>query len=780
MSLLEQLRGRPRARTALLVLAASVAVLVLCAFVIPGRGGGRGVPAAIVFFGVVLGLLNALTATGLIVVYRASRIINFAHTAMGAVGAVLVFNFLQFTGAPFLLVFPLGVLLGALTGLVFDLVFGRRFFRAPRLVLTVLTIAAAGFLARGAVLIDKLPFFPAEDERTGEQLAGLAELRARLPFEQFSFTVGDLGLTFGFLELFAIVVSLTALLLTSLFFRRTRLGVGVRAMSENLDRATLLGINSGTLSSVVWSLAGALAAAGVTLTGMLTSPTSATGLGAAILLPALAAAVIARMESLSVTLVAAVLISIVSQSVGYGLQDDTPLLDLGLFVVIAVGLLVQRRSILRSEDAGSSSWEATEEQRPIPKELLDVPGLRLTRWAILGVLAVAAVLFPFLASFEVTNLGSVIALNAIVALSLVVLTGWAGQVSLGQYAFVAIGAVVGGALTSRVGVPFWFAVPLATALTAALAALISIPALRVKGLFLAVATFALAVAVQSVLFSDRYFGWLLPEGAIRRPTLFLLDFDDERLMYYLCVGALAATVLLVVNLRRTRYGRIFIALRENEANVQAFGVSAVRAKVLAFAVSGALAGFAGAVFVHQQRGLSAASFTADASVAVFLLAIVGGVGSVTGALLGAAYFSVTNYLVTDPTWGILFGPAFTLYLLYAAPGGLISIVSKVRDSVLRIVAQRRQLVVPSLFADYDPDVLARRLIPLAPPLQASEAVAPQYALPSTLFDLDSRYADGDGGARQRESDLLGAAAQSAVDAPFGSSAEELASTGGAR
>jgi branched-chain amino acid transport system permease protein len=708
------LPSNPRYRNAILSAAAVLATLFITQILLPGRGGGRGAPMAVVFSGLVMGLVNALTAAGLILIYRTSRIINFAHTAIGAAGAALAFHFLQFTGVPFLLAFILGLAFSGVLGLAFDIVFGRRFFNAPRLVLTVVTIAAAGLLGGAAVAaIDKLPFFPPVESRNLLDSAPDI-IRSRVPFGAFHFQVGSLPLRFGFVEILAIWVSVIALVVVADFFRRTRAGVGVRAMSENLERATLLGVSVGGLSSIVWVLSGVLAGAGVTLSGLLTTPGSSGGLAPEVLLPALAAAVIGRMRSLPVTVGAAVLISVISRSFSYSLQNDLPLVDLGLFVVVGVGLLVQRKRMLRSEEASTSSWQATEEQRPIPKELLAIRGLRLTRTAFIALGLLGAGLFPFLTSTGATNLGGVIALNTIVALSLVVLTGWAGQVSLGQFAFAAIGAVVGGSLTTRAGVPFWIAVPIASAVTAGFAALVGLPALRIKGLFLGVSTFAFAIAVHSILFNKRYFGWMLPKAAVHRPVLFFVNFEDERSMYFLCVGALILALFLVSNVRRSRYGRIFIALRDNETNVQSFGITAVRAKLVAFAASGALAGFAGAIFAHQQRGLSVDTFAAQASVDVFLLAIIGGVGSVNGALLGSAYFNISRYIVTSPLFATLLGSGGTLYLLYASPGGLISIVNRMRDSVLRIVAQRRQLVVPSLFADYDPDALARRLIPLAP------------------------------------------------------------------
>ena len=182
------------------------------------------------------------------------------------------------------------------------------------------------------------------------------------------------------------------------------------------------------------------------------------------LLPALAAAVVGRMRSLPTTVFAAVAISVVAEATQFSLDKDKALVDFGLLVLIGVGLLLQQRKALRGGDEAATAWQASEEQRPIPKELLTVPAVRLTRriLVVIGLLAVA--IFPFVTSTGQTNLGGIIALNAIVALSLVVLTGWAGQVSLGQFAFVAVGAVVAGALTAKVGLTFWLAVPLAVGL----------------------------------------------------------------------------------------------------------------------------------------------------------------------------------------------------------------------------------------------------------------------------------------------------------------------------
>jgi branched-chain amino acid transport system permease protein len=193
-------------------------------------------------------------------------------------------------------------------------------------------------------------------------------------------------------------------------------------------------------------------------------------------------------------------------------------------------------------------------------------------------------------------------------------------------------------------------------------------------------------------------------------------------------------------MRRTRIARVLIATRENEANVRAFGLGVVQAKLMAFAISGGLAGFAGAIFALQQRGLSRESFTAQAGLDVFVMAVFGGISAVSGALIGSGWFQVTRYFSAWPIFLLITGPFATLAVLFAAPGGLISLVMRVRDGILKIIAQRRQIIVPSLFADMDPDDLEARLWPLAEPLSSSGLAAlpnaPRMSLESGLYGED--------------------------------------------
>ena len=697
----------------------------------------RGTPFAVLFIALVYGLLTGLSAAGIVLVYRTTRVLNFAQTAIGAGGGILCFNLLQLSGVPLWAAFPIGLVMSTLLGAAFDLVFGRRFANAPRLVLTVLTIVAAGFLASaGQAAVDVLPIFPDKALRSLQQLSGTSSLRPLLPFPNFSFTIPDLPVPYGFAEVFAIVMSIVALVAIGAFLRFTRVGVAVRAMADNKERAALLGISVGMLSTLVWALSGLLSGLSVTLAGLLGTPASASGIAPAILLPALAAAVVARMRSIPVAVVTAVGISFVTAGVQYDQPDLSPVISVGLLVLVGVSLLLLSRRRGRSEGGAESSWAATEELRPIPREMVKLNPVRVTKWVLLLALAALVILYPFISSTGQTFLGAVIAINAIVALSLVVLTGWSGQVSLGQFGYVAIGAFVAGVLADHYGLPFLIAVPVAALVTGAVAVITGLPALRIPGLFLGVATFAFAVAMRAVLFNPRFLGGLVPASGLQRPNLFGIDFEDERAMYFLCLVALALCVLLVLNLRRTRFGRVVIGVRENAANAESAGIPVIRTKLTAFAVAGVLAGFAGAIFAFQQRGLAADSFNATASIDIFVMVVIGGVGTVWGALLGSLYVNGSAALLTDlPELAPIFGSASALILLYIQPGGLIAIFAKMRDAALRIIAQRNQLVVPSLFADMSPEALHLRLIPMTAPVEGSglQAIRRRYRINTSML-----------------------------------------------
>ena len=707
MTLSSILPEHPGRRRALVLTASFALLLVITQFAFP-----RGTPVGVLFDGVVQGFTAALATTGIVLVYRSIRVINFAQTAFGIFAGIAVFLFVRVTEVPFPIALVVGLLLSTLVGIAAGVI-SVRFLKSSRLVLTVVTAVAALFLVQFAPEIGKLSFFKDVERLSQSERSGLVDLQPYLPFSGWDFFIGDYNIPFGFADVFALEVSIIALLAVGGVLRYTRIGVAVRAMAENPERAGLLGISVPYLVVGVFGVSGLLAGLGTVSTALVQTPNQANNLSPGVLLTALSGAVLGRMERLPTAVLATVAISVFTRAFAFSFSEDLPLITVFYLLVLGVGLLIQSgRSNDRVEQA-SVSWAATDEPRRIPAVLQSVPLVRNLRWSVYVVGGVLLAALPFVGSTGFVNLASTIALSAIVVVSLVVLTGWGGQVSLGQWGFAAVGAVVGASLTTSVGLPFWIAVPLAAALSGAIAAAVGIPAMRIKGLFLLPVTLAFAYAVQNVLFEEKYFGWLLPDGTIERPTLFFLDFTDETSMYFLSVACLVLSMAVVGNLRRSRTGRILIALRENESNVQAFGVNVVRTKLLAFTISGALAGFAGAVYAHQQQGLDAEVYGVMASLTTFNAAVLGGVASVAGALLGQLYFSSLEYFLTQGIFQVFLQNGGTIIIILAYPGGFISMVQATRDSVLRVIAQRNQIVVPSLFADYDSDAAARRLVPLA-------------------------------------------------------------------
>jgi branched-chain amino acid transport system permease protein len=277
-------------------------------------------------------------------------------------------------------------------------------------------------------------------------------------------------------------------------------------------------------------------------------------------------------------------------------------------------------------------------------------------------------------------------------MSLLVLTGWAGLVSLGQFGFAAVGAWA----AASSGLPFLLAVPLGTLCGAAVAVLVGLPALRLRPLTLAISTLTFAAAVPAVLLNPDSLGAALP-GELQRPLLLGVSLDDQRAFYYLAVVVLLLVVGAVTGLRRSRTARALLAARDNEAAAQSFGISLFRARLQAFALSGGAAALAGALFAYQQAGVKADAFSVGQSLLVFTFAVIGGLGSVGGPLIGFAVLAVLSLTTgKHPTVFALVNGFGGVALLLMAPGGLAQLLLDVRDGVLRRIARRNGVTAPGL------------------------------------------------------------------------------------
>jgi branched-chain amino acid transport system permease protein len=669
--------GQRRTISTIAGFAAALAVWAVTSKVWPSSA-----PLGLVLQGVVFGTVDGLLAIGLVLIYRTNKIINFSYGAMGGVAGVLsVMLFLQ-AHVPYFLAMAIGLATGFVVGGLVEVLVIRRFATATRLILTVATIGLAQVLG---VIQLYIPNWFGSSGLIGGFHTPLT----------FKFTIKPVVFTGDHL---AIIVAVPPILLALAWFMlKTDVGIAVRAAADNADRALLYGIPIRRLSTIVWTVAGGLAG----LTFILKAPfggSTSTALGGieTLLLPAIAAGVVARMESLPVAFLAGVGLGIVEQ-VTFWNTHKASTIDVAFLVVILVALLLQRQRVARALDA-DSTWSMTAVLRPVPTELRRLPEVRIPRALMIVGAVFAAIYVPLKMQPGTVHLLSVALIWGIVAVSLVELTGWGGHISLGQFAIVGVGAIAYGNVVMRWNIDMFLVLLIAAAAAAAVALLIGLPALRIRGLFLAATTLAFAVALDSYFLNPNNFPRFIPES-ISRPVLWnRFDLDSEWSMYYVCLGFLLITIFAALGIRRARSGRALMATRDNQRAAAAASVPTTAAKLTAFVLSGVVAGAAGGLYILVLRGAGAGTFQPSMSIEVFSTAVIGGLGSIFGALLGVFTFRALEQVLSGDLRLAITG-AGLLVILYVLPGGFGQAVFAVRDRILRRIASRRGIVVPSLVAD---------------------------------------------------------------------------------
>lgn len=661
----------------LLAFAPAAAIVALQLLVFP-TGPGPWV------LGVITGLLTALVALGLALVYRANRILNFAQGDLGTVPATLSVGLVAVTGLPYAVGALVGLASAVVLGALLDVLVIRRFFRAPRLLLTVATIGLSQLLIVCGVL---LPRLWGRTIFAGEVIP--APFQARI----------ELGsVTFGGAEVLAVIVAPILLGLLAVFLRGTDLGIAVRASAEKADRAALLGVPVRRLQTLVWAVAAALSFVGVFLSAGIFGFSGAGTLSPQALVFALGALVLGRLEHLPAIAISAIALRVLEQGV-LANNPSTPGRTYVVLAAVLLAALVLRRAGTRRGDSGRfSSWIAAEEVRPIPAELRNLGVVKAARFALPIALVAVAVAMPLVLGPSQELKAATVVAFAVIALSVVVLTGWAGQVSLGQMSFVAVGGAVGAVATSTWNVDLFLALIVAGLAGAVVAMVVGLPALRLPGLFLAVTTLAFALASSNYLLNRKEQTWI-PRGRLARPALFrTFDLTSQAAMYELALGVAVLAFLAVASIRRSRTGRVLLAARDNEKGAAAYAVPVVRAKLTGFALSGFLAAVAGCLLVHINQAYSEQPFVAAESLGVFTAAVVGGLGSMAGAVLGALYLNGGTWFLPE-RWRLLPSAVGVLAVLLVLPGGLGNLLYRGRDALLLRLARRRGIVVASMLAD---------------------------------------------------------------------------------
>ena len=631
-----------------------------------------GLPAGAWIRGVVLGMLTALLATGLALIYRANRILNFAQADLGFLPVSLSVGLILFWHWPYLVGLVAGLLGAVVVGAVVEFGFVRRFRRASRLVLTVATIGIAQLLVVASLLLPRL-----WDQSPASQ-------RIPPPFDA-KVTIGTFVL--GPNDLIALVAAPVVMALVALFLDRTTIGTAVRAVAERSERAAMLGVPVGRLSTIVWVIATVLSFVALFLRAGILGIPWGSALGASTLVPAIAALAIGHMRDLPAVAVTAVALGLLEYGVSW--NASSPLLVAPIIGAVVFVTLLTRRAQLGRADAGqTSTWRLAEEIRPVV-----VTGSAARRWrlirATMWTVAIAGCLVvPFVLRVDQVIKATAVVSFALMCLSLVVLSGWAGQISLGQVAFVAIGAATSAYATSRWNVDLSLALLIAAFAGAAASLAVGLPALRLQGLYLAVTTLVFALIVTAWLLNARFFDWI-PTSRLERPPLFgRIAIDDAGHYYLYSLVVLGIVAWVLRRVRASAIGRSIIAVRDNEPGAAAYAIDSARVKLTAFALSGAVAGIGGGLFVHLGQSFDLSSYETGESLNVFVASVVGGLGSLLGGVLGAMFIWGVRWFVPAGEWRFLASATGVLFVLLILPGGLVGLLADLRDRLVATLERR--------------------------------------------------------------------------------------------
>jgi branched-chain amino acid transport system permease protein len=318
-------------------------------------------------------------------------------------------------------------------------------------------------------------------------------------------------------------------------------------------------------------------------------------------------------------------------------------------------------------------------------------------WAGVGIGLLLAVI-PLLASPYMLYIANMIGISAIAAIGLNILIGFTGQISLGHGAFFGVGAYAGAIFATALHLPMIISIPAAGLVTAGIGMIFGIPSGRLKGLYLTIATLAGQFIIEYVLIhweslTKGTMGITLPPA-----RLLGLSIQGDLSFYYIIFISLAGMIWIAVNLMRTRYGRAFIAIRDNDRAAEGMGIPIFRYKLLSFGISSFYAGFAGALWSFYMGSITAEPFNLGLSVEYIAMVIIGGLGSISGSIFGTVFITILNEtlrFMTDtlmnsgiisqsglnvaPLREFVFGLAIVLFILFE-PRGLAELWRIIRSS----------------------------------------------------------------------------------------------------
>ncbi len=566
--------------------------------------------------GIAQGCVYGLIALGFVLIYKATEMVNFAQGDLMMLGSFVALTFIGTMGMNYWMGLLVAAMAMAVFGYLLDAIVLRRIIGQPQFAVVILTISI-GFLFRsfaGFIWGHETQNFP------------------ETPFTNRIINAGGVILSLEHLSIIAGTLILAGLLY--LFFNYTRLGNAMQAASQNQLAAYYMGIPVKHINSLIWALSAIVA----TIAGVLFAPVSLVDPSNGFYgIKAFAAAVIGGFGSLLGTVLGGLIIGVsetlAARYLPPGFKEIVAyLIMLGVLIVRPHGLFstLQRKEGLTGRRAAMRILFKTSYLDDI--RLFQHSGQVFWYSVLVACLLLAPLV---LGDFYVGELSYVFIL-AIAGVGLMLLIGFTGLVSLGHGAFMAIGAYTNTYLITK-GVPFLIAFPVAGIAALLAGILVAVPANRMAGIYLAIATLAFSQIVEQIIIrwesvTRGFQGLPVPSPeilghALARPWEF----------YYFCLAVLVLVVFAAVNLTRSPTGRAMVAIRDFEISAQSLGVNLVQYKTIAFAMSAGITGLAGALLAHKMRFISPDAFNILLSIQLLLMVVVGGLGSITGAILGAIF-----------------------------------------------------------------------------------------------------------------------------------------------
>ena len=598
--------------------------------------------------GLIVGNIYALLAVGLALIFGVSHLINFAHGSVFAVGAYVGLGSITFLHTPLPLTILVVVVACGLLGMAIERIGLRPLTGSARIAPLLATIGIS-------FVLDQLI-----------QIVASPDPRA-LPAQVPNWRISIGGGTIGALDLLIAGIGISSAVILYLFLRFTRLGWAVRAVAQDRDAALQMGVDADRVNSTVFAIAGALGGVSGLLVGMYYNHIDP-GMSFNATLKGVVAQVIGGMGNIPGAVLGGLLLGL-TESFGVALFGGSyrNLFAFALLLLMLAlrpdGLFTRRRTTPPEPLTGSFI---------APSKPIHFPF-----WGIAAAFVVAALLplIPVENSYLLQTMTNAW-LYAILALSLTLVAGTLGQVSLGQAGLLSIGAYASALLATDAKLPVMLAIPLAGVLAAAIGTLLIWPAFRLRGHAVSIATLGVGEIVGLVILNwDALTHGPIGVVGIPGPSIGGIEFDSARDLYWLSLGILAALWLMQGRLLGSHLGRTFRALRDDDIAAQAFGVRPARYKAIGFAIGGFLAGISGAVTAHIYSYINHETFTAQISVLALTMVILGGLGNLAGAVIGAvALIAIPEVFRFTAEYRILVYGLVLILLVRFRPQGLFGTV----------------------------------------------------------------------------------------------------------